>query len=190
MKQKASEGSKQILNNKFIEWEFLQDKKRNKIHNKTKNMDFSKIVIFKFNPSKMLNSIPSCFFNLFSKQGFLVIIFSLFKIPIFSNAEMILNEIKNYHYNFYRIYILIALILTSTAFHELGHAMSCTKFGSQVSNMGILLFFFFPCCFVAVNDIYMLNSRKKSMCMATSFYYKIEKLKSSMDSTSFSIINK
>lgn len=91
------------------------------------------------------------------------------KIPInLYNCGQMLNDIQHYNFNLYNIIFLGLLSVFNTVLHEMGHAVFCTKFGGKVTSMGLMLFFFFPCFFVDVSDIYMLNSRKKSIYVAAS----------------------
>lgn len=161
--------SKEILKSKFEEWGLIPGSK-NSLNLHKKAIDLSKIRIFYFNPSKLLNNIPSYIKKIFSKKavGGITLISLLPFLLMFFCANQMLTDLQTFDYSLPKLLILIFLLLFSTVFHEMGHAISCTKFGGKVTSMGILLFFFFPCFFVDVSDMYMLNNRKKSMCVASA----------------------
>lgn len=73
--------SQKIFKSKFIEWGFIQGEKNSNI--KDKSGDISQIVVFRFNPSQFLESIPHCVISFFSKfrvWGLILLFFM--KIPI------------------------------------------------------------------------------------------------------------
>lgn len=161
--------SKKILKSKFEEWELIPSNKSFS-NSRKKGIDLSKIKIFNFNPSKFLNKVPICIKKLFSKKGmFGVVLISLlpFLLMFFCGGQM-LNDLQTFDYSLPKLLILVFLSLFDTIFHEMGHAISCAKFGGKVTSMGLLLFFLFPCFFVDVSDMYMLNNRKKSICVASA----------------------
>lgn len=72
---------------------------------------------------------------------------------ILHSCGQMLNDIQHYNFNLYNIIFLGLLSVFNTVLHEMGHAVSCTKFGGKVISMDLMLFFFFPCFFVDVSDI-------------------------------------
>ncbi|MFT7219166.1 MAG: putative peptide zinc metalloprotease protein [Candidatus Azotimanducaceae bacterium] len=59
--------------------------------------------------------------------------------------------------------------------HELGHALTATRFGCRVASMGVAFLVFFPVLYTDTTDVYRLTSRKKRLYVSaagilTEFY--------------------
>jgi len=72
------------------------------------------------------------------------------------------------------IFYFIALVFVKV-FHELGHALTATRFGCKVPTMGVALLVLFPVLYTDTSDAYRLTSRSQRLYIAaagmlTEFY--------------------
>ena len=145
------------LYGKFDEWGFLNSDSEEK-----KKTDITKITICNFNPNEFLEKVPKFIKGLFSIKGailLLVLTICVFTI-ISKNAEMIYQgTVDCMHFSIDKYIIFYFMMIITTMFHEFGHAITCFRHGGKISSMGIMLFFFMPCFFCDVSDIYMFNNR-------------------------------
>ena len=165
--------AKELLMQKFDEWGFLQEdsevnKKRKKIQN------VSHIPLVDIEPTKVLNKVCPIIRPLFTVWGVIAI-----NVLAVINIVLALLKIENVYSSITQIgslkgldiiLMMIAIILT-IVLHELGHATVCSKYGGKISRMGIVLFFFFPCFYCDVSDIYLFKKRREAAFVALSGVY-------------------
>jgi multidrug efflux pump subunit AcrA (membrane-fusion protein) len=61
----------------------------------------------------------------------------------------------------YAGFLVISLIVI--AIHELGHGLTCKKFGGHVHEIGFLLMYFTPCFYCNVNDAWLFERRSERL---------------------------
>lgn len=72
------------------------------------------------------------------------------------------------------IYFALGIVFVKIC-HELGHALTATRFGCRVASMGVAFLVFFPVLYTDTTDVYRLTSRKKRLYVSaagilTEFY--------------------
>ncbi|HEY2839718.1 MAG TPA: hemolysin D [Pirellulales bacterium] len=63
------------------------------------------------------------------------------------------------------ILMIIALSVTKVL-HELGHALTCRRYGGECHEMGVMLLVFAPCLYCNVSDTWMFPSRFRRIAVA------------------------
>lgn len=71
-------------------------------------------------------------------------------------------------------YFALGLVVVKIC-HELGHALTATRYGSRIASMGIAFLVFFPVLYTDTTDVYRLTSRRKRLYVSaagilTEFY--------------------
>lgn len=66
---------------------------------------------------------------------------------------------------------LVATLAVSKILHELGHGVSCRRFGGQVHEMGLMLLVVTPCLYVNVSDSWTIPSKWKRIGIAAAGMY-------------------
>jgi putative peptide zinc metalloprotease protein len=65
--------------------------------------------------------------------------------------------------------ILMVLALSVTkVLHELGHALTCRRYGGECHEMGVMLLVFAPCLYCNVSDTWMFPSRFRRIAVAAA----------------------
>jgi putative peptide zinc metalloprotease protein len=54
-------------------------------------------------------------------------------------------------------------VLAVIAVHELAHGVACRRFGGEVHDMGLVLYYFQPCAYCDVSDAWMIADRKRRL---------------------------
>ncbi|MCR5194715.1 MAG: M50 family metallopeptidase [Pseudobutyrivibrio sp.] len=151
---------------KFEEWGFL-----NADADENKRKDITKITICNFNPNESLQKVPMVIRELFSFKGALLLLaltISTFTI-MFKNTEMLYQgTLDCMHLSIVNYVVFYVMMIITTMFHEFGHAITCYRHGGKITSMGLMLFFFVPCFFCDVSDIYLFNNRTKSFSVAVA----------------------
>lgn len=167
-----SEEQQEIMKEKFMEWYFLNDitPKDEKSH------EFSKIKLVDFKVDKLISRIFPIYKQLFSKVGLVVFFICLavnVGIIIYSFSIVDASDIEAVSLKFSAmdIVIIIILLFLSIAAHELAHGVVCMKYGGKVRKMGLVLFYFLPCFYCDVTDIYMIDEKKNRAYVALAGVY-------------------
>lgn len=162
-----TEEEKKLLYQKFQEWGFLdRDIKLEK-----QKQDITKIKIYEINADRFFSSISKKMIHYFFRTMIILsctctcISFYLFDHNFDVIIQLEKQSLKFSHLEYFLLYLMM---LITVMLHEIGHGISCKKYGGEVKSMGIILYFFSPCLFCDVSDIYMFNSRKKSLEVAIS----------------------
>ena len=90
---------------------------------------------------------------MFSAVGLLFANYGIFKIhmaSVFDFMNMDLSSILT-------LWITVASVI---AIHELGHGMTCKRFGGECHEIGFLFMFFTPCMYANVNDAWMFEDKR------------------------------
>jgi putative peptide zinc metalloprotease protein len=63
------------------------------------------------------------------------------------------------------------LFLALTVVHEFGHAIACFRYGINVREMGVLMYFFQPCAYCNISNAWMESSLKKRLVVSLGGIY-------------------
>lgn len=163
---------KKALKNKFDEWGFLSSGSgQQKIKS---NETVKKLVLCRFNVEKMLKVIYPVYSKFFSPAGLTALIFlAVFDIGCIAytlaNAgySAVLNAAQmNIIFGPQDIFTVLGFVIVMTFFHEFAHAVNCKKYGGEVKNMGILLYYCIPCFFCDVSSVYTFKDKRHRMMVA------------------------
>lgn len=66
------------------------------------------------------------------------------------------------------IIIIVVLSLLCLAFHEIGHMVTARKYGVNVPEIGVMLYFLIPCAYTNITGINLLNSKGKRLVVLLS----------------------
>ncbi len=171
------EDSRQILDEKFHQWGFL-DANAAPEHIR-KHLDLTRIKLIEFNVEKFTKRICPIYSKFFSRQSlavFFCICLGCAGIAIYSILNAAFGDpaavaMPSLTLSLTDIVITVLLLLVSMAAHELAHAAVCVKYGGQVKSMGLLLFFLIPCFYCDVTDIYRIKDRKHRQRVALAGVY-------------------
>ncbi|MCF0228557.1 MAG: hypothetical protein HUJ76_02530 [Parasporobacterium sp.] len=127
-----------------------------------KYMGISKIQLIRFDPSHILNRIPRSICSIFSGWGICAsAALGLFMLLLMRlNGTDILYDLQRENESPEALLTAGIISIISLAFHETAHGMACRYYGGTVRGMGIMLYFFIPCPFCDVSDIYMMKKRR------------------------------
>ena len=64
-----------------------------------------------------------------------------------------------------------ALIIFTTAIHEMAHGMTCKHFGGEVHDTGVLFMFFMPCLYANVSDAWLIPEKSKRLWITAAGGY-------------------
>jgi len=59
-----------------------------------------------------------------------------------------------------QLFILWATVMSVIAIHELGHGLTCRRFGGECHEIGFLFMFFTPCMYANVNDAWLFENKQ------------------------------
>lgn len=165
--------TKEILDSKFEEWGFLDDTIRAVKRNSFEKL--KKIHLVEFNVQKVIAVVYPIYSKFFSKWsmamliGMVLSIVTYFTYAILSYAPTKGSGIAvNLHFTGWSLVFILAFLFINTLLHEFAHAITCVKYGGSVKKMGILLFYFIPCFYCDVTDVYSIQDRKKRAVVAAS----------------------
>ena len=110
-------------------------------------------------------SIPMLTINLILMLSALALIFTQF--------EYFQSRLPDMHSFFAaKNWIWLGIILGVTkVIHELGHGISCRRFGGQCHEMGVMFLVLMPCLYCNVSDSWMIRSKWKRMSIAAAGIY-------------------
>lgn len=74
--------------------------------------------------------------------------------------------------NVYLVIGLFVFMLTSSFFHELGHASACKYFGVRHGGVGFGLYLTFPVLYTDVTEIWKLNRRQRCVVNLAGVYFQ------------------
>ena len=60
------------------------------------------------------------------------------------------------------------MFLVIKVFHELGHGLTCKRFGGEVHDMGILVLCMFPCLYCNISDAWIMEKRSRRMWISAA----------------------
>lgn len=126
---------------------------------------FSRIQLCRFEAGRLIEKIPSALCGVYSGPGILAILTAsiLMLYPARFCGKTIIEDLAAFEMGLRDIFLAAAMVIFSLFFHETAHAMSCRYYGGKVRWMGIILYFFIPCPFCDVSDMYIMESRRKKI---------------------------
>jgi len=60
----------------------------------------------------------------------------------------------------FQLFVLWATVMSVIAIHELGHGLTCRRFGGECHEIGFLFMFFNPCMYANVNDAWLFENKR------------------------------
>jgi len=60
----------------------------------------------------------------------------------------------------FQLFLLWATVMSVIAIHEMGHGLTCRRFGGECHEIGFLFMFFNPCMYANVNDAWLFENKK------------------------------
>ncbi len=170
--EELSSDGKKILDEKIEEWGFLDERLESKI-NTNKKFDLSMIRLVSINPDKLLDKVYPIGHYFFSKISVVIYVVMniLAGVLMVVKSNVILDGLQNLKLTFQAILIILVAMLFTLSLHELGHVIVCKKYGGTVSRTGVVLFFFMPCLYCDVSDIYLFKNQKEKIFVSISGLY-------------------
>lgn len=78
----------------------------------------------------------------------------------------------NNHVNVYSVLGLLIFMLTSSLFHEIGHASACKHFGLKHGGIGFGLYLNFPVLYTDVTEVWKLNRKQRCVVNIAGVYFQ------------------
>ena len=69
--------------------------------------------------------------------------------------------------------IYYALVVATAAFHELGHAAACRRYGCEHGTIGVMLYMIFPAFYVNLSNAWRLSGRQRAVIDAGGIYFQL-----------------
>ncbi|KPA17423.1 peptidase, M50 family [Candidatus Magnetomorum sp. HK-1] len=63
----------------------------------------------------------------------------------------------------FQLFVLWATVMSVIAIHELGHGLTCRRFGGECHEIGFLFMFFNPCMYANVNDAWLFENKRHQL---------------------------
>lgn len=128
-----------------------------------------------FDPGRLLNHLNVWFGWFFSVPVLIFNLLLMFSaiLLIFSQFETFQAKLPGMH-SFFAAnnWIWLGVVLACTkVIHELGHGLSCRRFGGQCHEMGVMLLVLMPCLYCNVSDTWMINDKWKRIAVAAAGMY-------------------
>jgi len=106
----------------------------------------------------------------------LMIIFILSAVAVLINQHKAVQTGMAHMFDFFNQNISSLLVLWTTvmiviAIHELGHGLTCRRFGGECHEIGFLFMFFTPCMYANVNDAWMFENKRYRLYVAFAGCY-------------------
>jgi putative peptide zinc metalloprotease protein len=142
---------------------WLSDKafksRRQRMMQRFTNFLFLKVPLF--HPDRLLSIMDRLFGRaIYSRVTGIVAL-----LIILSGLSLVLShtdQLANTPYSLFswqNLLVLYTVFVITKVFHEFGHGLTCKHFGGEVSQMGVMLFFFTPSFYCDTSDAWMIPSR-------------------------------
>jgi putative peptide zinc metalloprotease protein len=69
--------------------------------------------------------------------------------------------------------IYYALIVATAAFHEVGHAAACRRYGCEHGAIGVMLYMVFPAFYVNLSNAWRLSGRQRAVIDVGGIYFQL-----------------
>lgn len=160
---KLTEQQKQLLYNKFEEWDLIELPKKQK-----KKLDLSNIVLLYIKPDGWIQKVLSILQIFITKFGFFLFLLATFYVvyAFGFESEALLHGVLKFEFNATNIIAIYLFTIITSILHELFHATACYKYTGKCGRMGIKLFYLLPAYFCDVSNIYMVADRKKAVIVS------------------------
>ncbi|SET37635.1 metalloprotease [[Clostridium] polysaccharolyticum] len=173
--QELADNLKQILDQKFEQWGFLDENVKVEMEEHVDKM--KKIHLLNFNVEKVLKYVYPVYSKVFTKP-FLILFLTL----LLGTASYVTYQLAmvvpiqpqdtetaiNIAFSFRDIICMLLFLAVNTILHEFAHAVTCIKHGGKVSSMGLMLFYFVPCFYCDVSSVYSFRKRKQRALVASA----------------------
>ncbi len=154
-------------------FEMGREKKRDKL--KQKFMSVYAIKWKGFDPEVFLNATNPYVSWAFSQKAVLsVMVFTCLSVLwLILHYEMVMQRAPDlWSFLDSSNWLTLGLVLTGTkVFHELGHAYSFKRFGGEVHEIGVMIFFFMPTMYCNTSDSWMLPNKWARIAIALGGVY-------------------
>lgn len=122
--------------------------------------------------SNMIDRFSDLFSFLFNKVYIVVVLIGMLVL----NAWFFLTTpdllMFNDKVNVYMVAGLLAFMITSSFFHELGHASACKYFGIRHGGIGFGLYLNFPVLYTDVTEVWKLNRIQRCVVNVAGVYFQ------------------
>lgn len=125
--------------------------------------------LFRANAINKFSDIFQCLFN---KVYMTVIFFIFIVLDIFffcTTNDLLLFKNK---VDIYMVIGLLIFMLSSSFFHELGHASACKYFGVQHGGIGFGLYLNFPVLYTDVTEVWKLDRKQRCVVNIAGVYFQ------------------
>ncbi len=85
-------------------------------------------------------------------------------------SRTLISRLPDFHafFSATNLLYLMGAVAVAKVLHELGHALTCRRFGAQCHEMGFMLLVFTPCLYCNVTDAWMLRSRRERILISAA----------------------
>lgn len=144
--------------------EQLKEQRRKKILQSKGSLMYFRVKIW--DPDRFFNAVMPKIHWLWSKQSIRILnIFMLLGlVALLANLHQVRTGIAHI-FDFgsktlFSIVLLWATVMGTIMIHELGHGLTCKRFGGECHEIGFLFMFFMPCMYANVNDAWMFDNKR------------------------------
>jgi putative peptide zinc metalloprotease protein len=153
----------------FVGKDVIDDVIENKINPfviKQEDESFSKILTL-FNPSVI--PIPEMILKVFNKHFFYFMGFILF----LTNAYFFVGSIRHHTESIIKTVIGYSVLLLILLVHELGHSLAAKRYDTDVKEIGLGWYIFFPVFYVDLNEVWRLSASKRIIINLAGIYLQL-----------------
>ncbi len=128
-----------------------------------------------FDPHAFLNWLTPLASWLFRPVGGTLALTFILVSVLFAalNVDALQMRLPRFHEFFSgsNLFVLAATLGLTKVLHELGHAVSCRRFGAECHEMGLMLLVGTPCLYCNVSDAWMLPNRRQRIVISSAGMY-------------------
>lgn len=133
-----------------------------------------KIKLRLFNPNRLMKEesliTKLLHYMILAGGPLLLLVGILFFRGNVDNPEMFLSGVmaEFAHLRVVNIIVFVAIALVSLALHEFAHMITARKYGVNVPEIGVMLYFLIPCAYTNITGINLLKSKGKRLTVLLS----------------------
>ncbi len=104
--------------------------------------------------------------NLFMAVGLILLMqnYEIIQVGVDNFFNFLTQDLKSF-------FILWITVLSTIAIHELGHGLTCKRFGGECHEIGFLFMFFNPCMYANVNDAWLFSEKRHRLFVTFAGVY-------------------
>jgi putative peptide zinc metalloprotease protein len=167
------EKSKQEMNVMLIEK--MKETRKSMLLSKEGSLMYKRFPLV--DPDRMFNRVIPHLWFFWTKGFFLfsssIMLFAMilvgYRFDEFSNGVFEIFSFSKL--SFWNLAFLWITIYSVIAIHELGHGLTCKRYGGEVHEIGFLLLFFQPCLYANVNDAWLFDKKWKQVMVTVAGGY-------------------